>query len=88
MTEDMDIDVVRAEADKALRDSYRAAFAGGSGQRALEDLRRFCRAGDTCLVATPQGIDIHATLVAEGRREVWLRVAKALDLDPHTGQPE
>lgn len=86
--EDMDIDAARAKADKDLRNSYKAAFAGGSGQRALEDLRRFCRAGDTCLHVGPQGIDIHATLVAEGRREVWLRVAKALDLDPHTGQPE
>lgn len=74
------------EAIEAIRKSYQAAFAGGAGQKALDDLRRFCRAGDTCLVAGPQGIDIHATLVAEGRREVWLRVANALNLDPHTGQ--
>lgn len=74
------------EAVKAIRSSYQAAFAGGAGQKAIEDLRRFCRAGETCLIAGPQGIDIHATLVAEGRREVWLRVANALNLDPHTGE--
>lgn len=71
---------------EAIRASYQAAFAGGAGQKALEDLRRFCRAGETCIVVGPQGIDVHATLVAEARREVWLRVANALGLDPHTGQ--
>jgi len=86
MIDQEEVDEQRLKAEKALRDSYKAAFAGGSGQRALEDLRRFCRADSTCLAVGPNGIDIHATLVAEGRREVWLRVANALKIDPHTGQ--
>ena len=87
-------DEARIRAEKALRDSYKAAFAGGAGQRALEDLRRFCRADSSCIVTIPhetipgltRGVDVHATFSAEGRREVWLHVALMLGLDSHTGQ--
>jgi hypothetical protein len=49
----------------------------GISEAVLEDLRRFCRANETCFNADPR---IHAAL--EGRREVWLRIQQHLDLTP------
>lgn len=91
----MDAEIQTPEvAVEAIRKSYQAAFAGGAGQKALEDLRRFCRADTSCIVTIPhetnpnatRGVDIYATFSAEGRREVWLHVARMLGLDSHTGQ--
>jgi hypothetical protein len=42
----------------------------------MEDLAKFCKANETCF-----HIDPRAHAVAEGRREVWLRIRKHLDLD-------
>jgi len=42
----------------------------------LKDLARFCRASESTFDADPR---LHA--VKEGRREVFLRIAKHLDLD-------
>lgn len=42
----------------------------------LKDLARFCRATETTFDADPR---LHA--VKEGRREVFLRIVKHLDLD-------
>lgn len=47
-------------------------------QRVLNDLAQFCRANDTCVV--PGDRDL--TLILEGRREVWLRIANHLNLTP------
>lgn len=48
----------------------------------LAELRAFCRADVTCVVVGKDGhIDTHATMVAEGRREVWTRLRELLDLD-------
>lgn len=44
-------------------------------EEVLVDLARFCRAHDTCFQVDPRA---HA--VAEGRREVWLRIARNLHL--------
>lgn len=41
----------------------------------LADLAKFCRANESCFHADPRA---HA--VAEGRREVWLRITKHLNL--------
>lgn len=56
---------------------YGLAFLSPAGQRVLIDLARFCRANETCFDADPR---IHA--VAEGRREVWLRIQDHLRLTP------
>lgn len=42
------------------------------------DLARFCRANETCVVKG----DRDASLVLEGRREVWLRIQQHLGLTP------
>ena len=48
----------------------------------LAELRTFCRADVTCVVVGKDGhIDTHATMVAEGRREVWTRLRELLELD-------
>lgn len=42
----------------------------------LEDLAKFCRANESCVVPG----DRDRTLMLEGRREVWLRVQQHLGL--------
>ncbi len=57
------------------------------GREILADLRAFCRADASCVVVGRDGrIDTHATAVAEGRREVWLRLIEHLHLDDQTIQ--
>jgi len=63
------------------RNHYRAVFRSESGTRVLADLREFCRADTSCVVVAKDGkIDTHATVLAEGRREVWLRITETLNL--------
>lgn len=54
---------------------YKLTFGTSSGQRVLADLASFCRANETCFDPDPR---LHA--VAEGRREVWLRIQRHLNL--------
>lgn len=76
------------KADEDLQDAYKGVFAGNMAAQTvvLEDLRNFCLGDRTCIVRGPAGIDVNATLVASGRREVWLRLCTALEIDPHTGR--
>jgi hypothetical protein len=63
------------------RNAYRTAFGEKAGMHVLADLREFCRADSSCVVVGKDGkIDTHATLLAEGRREVWLRITETLQL--------
>ena len=63
------------------RNNYRAAFHSEAGMKVLADLREFCRADTSCVVVAKDGkIDTHATVLAEGRREVWLRITETLNL--------
>ncbi len=57
--------------------NYQLTFGGPAGQEVLVDLAKFCRANDTCYDNDPRK---HA--VAEGRREVWLRIQRHLNLSP------
>lgn len=56
-------------------EAYRETFRGVLGERVLADLAKFCRANTTCFHMDPRA---HA--VAEGRREVWLRIQRHLNL--------
>lgn len=58
--------------------SYQMAFASPVTQDALIDLAAFCKANVSC--AVPGNRD--ATLLFEGRREVWLRIQQHLNLTP------
>lgn len=76
-----------------LRNAFRRAFNLGEWKAedgklsphataVLMDLREFCRANTTCVVVAKDGrIDTHATVLAEGRREVLLRIQHYLNLD-------
>lgn len=57
--------------------AYRLTFTNAAGNEVLKDLAQFCRADKTCFHADPR---LHA--VAEGRREVWLRIQNHLRLEP------
>lgn len=72
------------------RQSYRHVFMSESGQMSpagrivLADLTKFCRGlTSTTVVSQVSGmVDPYASGLAEGRREVWLRIMKELGLDP------
>lgn len=54
---------------------YQLTFSSPAGGQVLADLAIFCRANETCFHPDAR---VHA--VAEGRREVWLRIQQHLDL--------
>lgn len=54
---------------------YQQTFLNPLGEEVLADLAKFCRATESTFHQDPRA---HA--VAEGRREVWLRIAKHLHL--------
>jgi len=72
------------------RMSYRHLFLDQKGQLnqagriVLADLTKFCRGlTSTTVVSQVSGmVDPHASGLAEGRREVWLKIMKELGLDP------
>jgi len=57
------------------RYAYQTTFKGPTAQVVLKDLARFCRAHESTFHADPRA---HA--MAEGRREVWLRIQSHLNL--------
>lgn len=58
--------------------AYQVTFTGPLAEEVLADLARFCRATESTFHLDPRA---HA--VAEGRREVWLRICHHLHLDEH-----
>ena len=54
---------------------YRRTFKGISGERVLADLAKFCRAGESTFHT-----DARVEGLLQGRREVWLRISKHLNL--------
>lgn len=56
--------------------AYRVTFTGPKAEEVLADLAKFCRATESTFHT-----DARAHAVAEGRREVWLRIAHHLHLD-------
>ena len=55
--------------------AYQLTFNTPDGNAVLVDLAKFCRAHETCFSPDAR---LHA--VAEGRREVWLRIQQHLNL--------
>lgn len=55
--------------------AYRGIFSGPKGDLVLKDLARFCRAHESTFHK-----DARAHAVAEGRREVFLRIQKHIQL--------
>ena len=71
------------------RHAYRTTFKGPLSEVVLKDLSRFCRAHESTFQP-----DARAHAVAEGRREVWLRIQNHLQLSPdqlwelYSGRPK
>jgi hypothetical protein len=70
------------------RYSYRRLFLGedglnADGQIVLADLAKFCRANSSTAIVSPvsRSVDPIAMAMAEGRREVWLRLMAHLHID-------
>jgi len=69
--------------------AYRRMFMGengeltADGERVLADLAKFCKATSSTAVVSPisQKVDPVASALAEGRREVWLRIMAHLHID-------
>lgn len=59
------------------RYAYQTTFRGPLADEVLRDLARFCRANQSTF-----HVDDRAHAMAEGRREVWLRIANHLNLPP------
>lgn len=59
------------------RTAYQTTFRGPVAEEVLRDLARFCRANESTYQQDPRA---HA--LAEGRREVWLRIQGHLQLTP------
>ena len=57
------------------RNAYCKTFLTPHGEEVLDDLAKFCRAHDSTFHTDPRA---HA--VAEGRREVWLRIQRHIRL--------
>ena len=63
-----------------LSSAYRAVFYGQSnalsvpGADVMKDLAHFCHATKTTAIAGPNGFDPIAAAMAEGRRQVYLRI--------------
>ena len=69
--------------------AYRRTFMDAEGrigrdaEIVLADLKRFCRATSSTMVQSPvsRTIDPLAMAMAEGRREVWMRLVAHLHVD-------
>lgn len=78
-----------------LRNSWRAMCLDENGQltpaarTALADLAVFCYANKSTVKTSPMTgqVDSHATILAEGRREAFLRIKECLKLDDSDLQP-
>lgn len=68
------VDAIRAWLNRRQL-AYQYTFGSPSGQRVLRDLAQFCRANETTF---HEDARLHA--VAEGRREVWLRIQRNIHL--------
>lgn len=61
---------------------YQRVFSGREAEFVLADLAKFCHMGRPTTKVNPisGAVDSHATLQAEGRREVFLRILAHLNL--------
>jgi hypothetical protein len=58
--------------------NFQLAFGSPAGRQVLADLREFCCASSTTAVTE----NPHDMAIREGRRQVWLRIERAINLTP------
>lgn len=62
--------------------AYKNVFSTADAQTVIADLVRFCHGDRTSVTVGNGRVDPNATLVAEGRREVLLRILDYAGLTP------
>jgi hypothetical protein len=79
--------IARIRRMRDLRGAYRRLFLDGAGKptadarTVLAELKYFCHGNRPTLKSNMSGIDVHASIAAAARQEVFFRIAKALNLD-------
>jgi hypothetical protein len=62
--------------------AYKRTFEADCAKKVLEDLARFCRYDAPNIVVCKDGhTDVPATFLAEGRREVYLRIVAHMNAE-------
>ena len=77
MPEDWEARQRAIDALRLRKRGYQLAFSSQKENAVLKDLAQFCRADESCFHADAR---LHA--VAEGRREVYLRIMQHLNKEP------
>lgn len=60
---------------RSRKQAYQQTFKGVFGEQVMEDLAGFCRANESTFHLDPR-----AEGIMQGRREVWLRITKHMNL--------
>ena len=87
-------DLARREQQErsTIREAFRTTFfsPGPASEIVRRHLARFCCADGPTVRISPMSrtIDPLATVMAEGRREVWLAIHADAGIDPITGKPK
>lgn len=58
----------------AVAGCFFRTFNAKDGETVLEDLRRFCHIYDTTAAPGRDGVDVHQSLINEGRRQAYLHM--------------
>jgi hypothetical protein len=70
-----------------LREAFRRTFLQADGRpngdqrMVLDELRRFCYGNKPTLKMGINGLDVHASIAAAARQEVYMRIASMLNID-------
>lgn len=63
------------------RTNFRLGFGSPAGRQILADLHEFCHASQTTARLSDRDA-AYGMAIREGRRQVWLRIERAIDLTP------
>ena len=94
MFEDEEVaEIQRRQAEKAaVREAFRTTFfsPGPASEIVRRHLAKFCCVETSTVRISPMTgtVDPLATVMAEGRREVWLEIHTNAGIDPITGKPK
>lgn len=94
MFEDEEVqEIQRRQAEKAaVREAFRTTFfsPGPASEIVRRHLAKFCCVETSTVRISPMTgiVDPLATVMAEGRREVWLAIHADAGIDPITGKPK
>ena len=62
----------------AVAGCFHRTLTTPDGERVLDDLRRYCHIYDTTAAPGRDGVDVHQSLINEGRRQAYLHIVGLL----------